>query len=96
MSESLTDLTEKQVVNLCDGKILGYIVDFKVDICNGRLTAIIIPGEGGIFGFKKCTDIIIPWEKICKIGKDAIIVDIGALPTSDDNCEKRRKGKLKL
>lgn len=91
MDETLTGLTEKQVVNLCDGKILGYIVDFMVDICNGRLTAIVLPGEGGIFGFKKCTDIIIPWEKICKIGRDTIIVDIGAIPQECCRQEKRRK-----
>ena len=90
MDESLTELTEKQVVNLCDGKILGYVIDFKVDICCGKLTAIILPGEGGIFGFKKCTDIIIPWEKICRIGKDAIIVDIGLLPVGE-NGEKKKK-----
>lgn len=91
MDESLTELTEKQVVNLCDGKILGCIVDFKIDICTGRLTAIILPGEGGIFGFKKCADIIIPWEKICKIGRDTIIVDIGILPGNDCDCNKKKK-----
>ena len=96
MSESLTELTEKQVINLCDGKILGYIVDFKIDIYNGRLTAIILPGEGGFLGFKRCTDVIIPWEKICKIGKDTIIVDIGMLPSNDNSNEKKRKGKCKL
>ena len=90
MDESLTELTEKQVVNLCDGKILGYVIDFKVDICCGKLTSIIIPGEGGIFGFKRCTDIIIPWEKICRIGKDTIIVDIGLLPEGECK-EKKRK-----
>ena len=93
MGESLTQLTEKQVINLCDGRILGYIVDFKVDICNGRLTSIILPGEGGFFGFKKCTDVVIPWEKICKIGKDAIIVDIGMLPQNEDVSPKKRRGK---
>ncbi len=96
MNESLTSLTEKQVVNLCDGKILGYIIDFKIDICNGRLTDIIIPGEGGIFGFKKCTDIVIPWDKICKIGKDTIIVDIGMLPQECEKSDKRHKSKCKL
>lgn len=91
MGESLTDLTEKQVVNLCDGKILGNIVDFKIDICSGRLTAIILPGESGIFGFKKCMDIVIPWEKICKIGKDAIIVDVGMLPGECDCLDKKKR-----
>ena len=92
MDECMTSLTEKQVINLCDGKILGYIIDFKIDICCGRLTAIVLPGESGFFGFKKCTDIVIPWEKICKIGKDAIIVDIGVLPCreEDNKCSKKK------
>lgn len=91
MDESLTELTEKQVVNMCDGKILGCIVDFKIDICSGRLTAIILPGEGGAFGFKKCTDIVVPWEKICKIGKDTIIVDIGIFPSEACECNNKKK-----
>lgn len=91
MGESLTKLTEKQVINLCDGRVLGYIIDFKIDICTGRLTAIILPGEGGVFGFKKCTDIIIPWEKINKIGEDTIIVDIGMLPKELGDGLKRKK-----
>lgn len=96
MSESLTDLTEKQVVNLCDGRILGYIVDFKIDVGNGRLTDIILPGEGGFLGFKKCTDVVIPWGKICKIGKDTIIVDIGILPAVNEFDVKKGKYKRKL
>ena len=92
MEDSLTELTQKQVINICDGKFLGYIIDFKIDLCSGRMTAIILPGEGGIFGFKKCMDIIIPWEKICKIGKDAIIVDIGHISEECfDSCKKRKR-----
>ena len=94
MNESLTDLTEKQVVNMCDGKILGYIIDFQIDICCGRLTAIILPGECGVFGFRRSTDIIIPWEKICRIGRDTIIVDIGTIQYEDKK-EKKRKFRLK-
>ena len=79
MDESLADLTEKQVINICDGRNLGYIVDFVADVCSGRLTAIIVPSECGFFGLKKGKDIVIPWEKICRIGKDAIIVDVGII-----------------
>ena len=86
MSESLTDLTEKQVINICDGRNLGYIADFMADICTGRLTAIIVPSECGFFGLKKGKDIVIPWEKICRIGKDAIIVYIGII-----SCETKFK-----
>ncbi len=96
MREYMTQLTEKQVINICDGRILGYVSDFKIDPCDGRLTAIILPGEGSIFSFKRCTDIVIPWEKICKIGKDTILVDIGI---SNDECctsnDKNQKKKAK-
>ena len=91
MGESLTELTEKQVINLCDGRVLGCIEDFKVDICCGKITAIILPGESSFWGFKKCMDIIIPWEKICKLGKDAIIVDIGMLPPTEQDCGKKKR-----
>jgi YlmC/YmxH family sporulation protein len=87
MREYMTQLTEKQVINICDGRILGYVSDFKIDPCDGRLTAIILPGECGLFSFKKSYDIIIPWEKICKIGADTIIVDIGL---RDCNCDTKK------
>ncbi len=98
MVQGMSELTDKQVINICDGRILGYVIDFKIDPCDGRLTAIIIPGEGGIFGFKRCTDIIIPWDKIYKIGIDVILVDIGIMPNecceSKEKHENRRKFKL--
>jgi YlmC/YmxH family sporulation protein len=87
VDNTFTDLTDKQVINVCDGKMLGYIVDLQIEITNGRICAIILPGEKGTFGFKKCTDVIIPWEKICRIGEDAILVDIGILPSLNE-CEK--------
>jgi YlmC/YmxH family sporulation protein len=86
MKDSMTDLTNKQVINVCDGKILGYVTDFVVDPCSGRLKAIILPGESSIFSFKKCCDIIIPWEKICKIGDEVILIEID----SYDNCKLKK------
>ena len=86
MDETLTELTEKQVVNVCDGRILGNIVDFRINTCDGKITAIVIPGEGGFFNFKKCVDVIIPWEKICKIA-DITISDYSQAPAILPSCE---------
>lgn len=92
MEQSFTVLMDKDVINICDGRNLGNIIDFKIDTCCGRLTAIVLPGEKSFFSFKKCTDIIIPWDKICKIGEDAIIVDIGILPVPEkDKNDKKSK-----
>lgn len=95
--DSMADLTDKQVINVCDGKILGYVTDFIIDPCNGRLTAIILPGEGGFWGFKKCEDIIIAWDRICKIGIDTILVDIGVLPSNacENDAEKSKRKRKK-
>ena len=85
MGKSMTDLTEKEVINICDGRILGCITDFKIDPCSGQLTAIILPGKSGFLGIKKGEDLVIPWEKICRIGVDVILVDIGFM---SEKCSK--------
>ena len=66
---------EKSVVNSCDGRILGHVAEIIFDVCDGRLTAIVVRDDSGVLCFKRSDDIIIPWEKIVKIGEDVIIVD---------------------
>lgn len=38
------DLTEKEVINVCDCKCLGNVHDLDIDECDGRIRALIIPG----------------------------------------------------
>jgi len=48
-----SELTQKEVINVTDGKRIGMITDLEVDLVKGRITAIIIPGLGkfmGLFG----------------------------------------------
>lgn len=73
----IRDLKDKEVVNVCDGRRLGYITDVEIDVCDGRLVAIVVPGDcrGGIFS--KGEDVTIPWRDIKKIGDDIILVDVG-------------------
>jgi len=74
----LSDLKKKEVVNICDGKKLGYICDVVVDISACRLDAIVVPGSFNFFScFFKQKDVIIPWSKIRKFGDDVILVDAG-------------------
>ncbi len=73
---------EKEVINCIDGRILGYVTDLVIDECDGRITAIVVPPPGRwflCFGRPE-RDIVIPWKKIQKIGKDVIIVCV------DCNC----------
>ena len=48
MSERYTDLRQKEVVNLCDGKRLGCICDVIIDVTCGKVEAIVVPGQCGI------------------------------------------------
>ena len=75
-ASSISDLRMKEVVNIIDGKRMGAIVDLEIDVESGRLTAIVVPGAGKLLGlFGRNNDIIIPWEKINKIGIDVILVE---------------------
>jgi len=72
-----SDFRQKEVININDGKRLGVIIDMEFNLCEGRITAIVVPGTTKWLGFLKGgNDIVIPWEKIKKIGDDVILVDI--------------------
>ena len=91
---STCELREKSVINLCDGVNLGCPSDFEVNICDGKITAIIIPRPSGFLGLKHDRDLIIPWCKIECIGEDAILVRLtpGEVCCGDINDNKKRKG----
>ncbi|MEW6724831.1 MAG: YlmC/YmxH family sporulation protein [Bacillota bacterium] len=81
------DLRHREVINLSDGRRLGYIIDLEIDLESGRVTALIVPGQGGrILGlFGRDNDLIIPWERIRKIGTDVILVDSPGLTSLRHN-----------
>lgn len=72
----INELRDRDVVNVNDGKRLGVINDLDIDIENGNIKAIIVPGAGGFIGvLGRKQDLTIPWGKIVKIGVDTILVD---------------------
>jgi YlmC/YmxH family sporulation protein len=74
-----SDFRVKEVINIRDGRRLGTIIDMEFNLSEGRITAIIVPGSSKWMGLiKNGDDIVIPWERIKKIGDDVILVDIEA------------------
>lgn len=72
-----SDMRVREVVNIVDGRRLGVIDDVEIDLDNGRITAIVIPGGGRFLGFfGKNDEYIVPWEKIRRIGVDTILVEL--------------------
>lgn len=74
---SFSELKQKDVINVCDGKRLGKPIDvmFTEGAC---IDAIVVPDS---FSFLGCLSrnkngIEIPWEKVRRIGDDVILVDV--------------------
>lgn len=88
------DFRDKEVINVCDGRRLGYVSEIEFDVCDGRITAIVVCAEGGLLGVKKGEELVVPWDKIQKIGEDIILVDGITLPPPDRCGVRRRKGKV--
>ncbi len=83
---TVEQLHEKEVINIIDGKRLGYPCDVMFDLCNGKIIAIIVPSGGGFMGLGgKREDITVYWDNIEKIGKDIILVK--CLPGKRDECD---------
>ena len=70
------DFKHKEVINIKNGKRLGYVQDVTADLKTGTITSIIVPGNTKFFNvFSTGNDIVIPWENITCIGDDIILVE---------------------
>ena len=78
MGDKGLDFRHKEVLNINDGKRLGYVQDVCADLETGIITSIIVPGAGNklLNIFSQANDIIIPWQNIKCIGDDLILVEI--------------------
>lgn len=73
------EFQEKEVINVCDCRSLGNVIDIDLDECKGCIEGIIVPGPAKIFGmFGHDFEFYIPWKKIVRIGPDIILVEINA------------------
>ncbi|AGL02957.1 YlmC/YmxH family sporulation protein [Desulfoscipio gibsoniae] len=86
----ISDLRMREVINIADGRRLGPIKDIDINLEEGRINAIILPGHGGGGGGKFMSfigreeEMVVPWQKIRKIGVDVILVDLAFnLPGSE-------------
>ena len=76
MGMRLTQLQCKEVICVSDGRRLGFIEDVEVEIPEGTIHAILVPGSGkgmGLLGRKD--DLRIPWHCIRRIGPDIVLVE---------------------
>ena len=77
MGLRITELYCKEVICIADGRRLGFVADVEVQMPEGVIRAIVVPGPCrflGVLGRKD--DFVIPWKCIRKIGPDIVLVDI--------------------
>ena len=73
----VSDLRVRDVVNVVDGRRLGLIKDIDLDIHEGKVKALILPGLSRLWGLLgRSEDLVIPWEKVKKLGVDTILVEL--------------------
>jgi YlmC/YmxH family sporulation protein len=83
-----SELRCKEIINICNGQRLGYACDAEIEMPDGKLRALIVPGPCRFFGlFGREPDFLIPLDRISRIGTDIILVEI------QGSCQRSRRGK---
>lgn len=73
----LCELKQKEIINTCTCKSLGCPIDMDFNCRSGQIQALIVPGPGRICGLLgRDSEYVIPWDCICQIGEDIILVEI--------------------
>ena len=86
MSMKFSQLQCKEVICVGSGQRLGFISDVLVEVPEGNVCAIVVPGMGKFGGLVGCRDdFLIPWNCIRKIGPDIVLVDV-----NPDSCRTPR------
>jgi YlmC/YmxH family sporulation protein len=90
----ISDFQTKDVINITDGRRLGQISDLELDLKQGRIEAIVVPGYSRFMGlFGGGTDLVIPWRNIVKIGSDVILVKMDEVKENTYD-ERDREARL--
>lgn len=85
----ITDMHDKEVINICDGTRLGFVDDLEVDTCTAQITALVICGRSRLFGLLgREPDIVIQWKNIEVVGDETILVNFACAA-----CESRSTAK---
>lgn len=71
----ISDLQEKDVVDMKDGKKIGNIIDIKID-SNGNMNGILVEKYKFLVSLFSNNVVEIKWNQIEKIGKDVILVKL--------------------
>ncbi len=74
---TFSELKQKDVVNICDGRRLGKPIDLVFGE-TARIEAIVVPLPGNLLSLLKQEKegCMLPWSRIMRIGDDVILVEV--------------------
>jgi len=73
----IADLRQKEVINIADGKRLGFVKDAEFCLETGKIISLVLPCRWSIFRlFGRIEEIVIPWRDVRKVGDDIILVEL--------------------
>lgn len=73
----VSELGRKDIINIVDGAKLGPVKDMHLDLESGKVKAIVLQGPRRYFRlFGAGQDVVVAWEKVKKIGQDAVLVEV--------------------
>ena len=88
MPVTFTELKQKDVVNVRDGRRLGKPIDLVLNEM-AIVEALVVPVSGGFLNLLKQEKegCLVPWQKIIRIGDDVILIDLCESDYPDAVCE---------
>ena len=72
----LSDLQNKTIINLNDGKDIGNIIDLEINEEGNAIGLVVEKHRFLISSLSSKKEILVKWDQIKKIGEDVILVNI--------------------
>lgn len=71
-----SELRYKEIINVTDGIRVGYVGDVVMDLEDGKVNALVVPGRLRLFGLLgREPDTVFPWSAVRRFGADTILVE---------------------
>ena len=86
---SSRELKNKEIINVNNGKSLGFVTDIEINLEKARIDALIVPGQkNSFFGmFSGSGETEIKWKDVKVIGEDVILVNLQVLKETAETKE---------
>lgn len=81
MEVVFSELKQKEVINVSDGRHLGKVCDLSFSFPEGRIGGFTVTGCKGFKLTKQ--EVFLPLKCVVKIGEDAVLVNVNDNPPTD-------------